>query len=485
MQESTTAAISCAAPAPSLEFTDLISDQAEPQTSDAADDTTQILRLDLPEAPTVLIVDDDDLVLARLQDLVTAAGYAVRTAATGLEALRLLKESAASIVITDLSMPVMNGLELCRRIREHVWPGYVYVVLLTVKDEEKDILAGLDAGADDYMSKRTSAAQFTARLRTARRVLALEYSLKSALEKKRRIAMTDALTGAYNRRYFTRHLSRETKRAQRFGGKVSLLLLDVDHFKQVNDSYGHGGGDIVLKRLTREIAKYLRRDTDWCARIGGEEFALVLEGTTLADAFRRAEKVRQAIAKASIETPRGAVHITVSIGISGLEEFANRNLATAQALLERADTNLYASKARGRNCVTLSDANKPQAEIQAPQAGSVDDRFLERTKTDVIRLREMIERSRQAGPSVLKELEQLAHSIHGAGAMCDFLQISAAAGVIERLAKTAVAGASSPNSTTELAMLRQLYDCTEHLGCEVEAARSLRRMTPACSSGEA
>jgi diguanylate cyclase (GGDEF)-like protein len=292
------------------------------------------------------------------------------------------------------------------------------------------------------------------------------------------------LTGAYNRRYFTRHLSRETKRAQRFGGKVSLLLLDVDHFKRVNDSYGHGGGDIVLKRLTREIAKYLRRDTDWCARIGGEEFALVLEGTTLADAFRRAEKVRRAIESTSIETPKGAVRITVSIGISALEEFTNRNSATAQALLERADNNLYASKARGRNCVTFSDSNKSHPETQEPPAGSVNDRFLERTKTDVIRLREMIERSRLGGQSVLKELEQLAHSIHGTGAMCDFLQISAAAGTIEQLAKTVIAGASTPNSSAGLAMLRQLYDGTEHLACELEAARSLRRVTPACSSGE-
>lgn len=334
----------------------MVPDGARTQTSDAGDDTTQILKLDLPEATTVLIVDDDDLVLARLQELVTAAGYAVRTADTGAEALELLKESPASIVITDLNMPAMNGLELCRRIREHTWPGYVYVVLLTVKDEEQDILAGLDAGADEYLSKRTSAAQFTARLRTAKRVLALEYSLKSALEKKRQIAMTDALTGAYNRHYFTRHFNRETKRARRFGGNVALLLLDVDHFKQVNDSYGHGVGDIVLKTLTREIAKCLQRDTDWCARIGGEEFALVLEGTTLAEAFGCAERVRQAIASTPIETPKGAVHITVSIGISGLEEFTGRGLATAQSLLEHADINLYASKARGRNCVTLSES---------------------------------------------------------------------------------------------------------------------------------
>ena len=334
--------------------------------SEDGDDTTQVLRLDLPEAPTVLIVDDDDLVLARLQELVTAAGYAVHTAATGEEALKLLEKSAASIVITDLSMPDMNGLDLCRRIRAHVWPGYVYIVLLTVRNEEKDILAGLDAGADDYLSKRTSAAQFTARLRTAKRVLALEYSLKSALEKKRQIAMTDALTGAYNRHYFTRHFGREMKRAQRFGGEVSLLLLDVDHFKQVNDSYGHGVGDIVLKRLTKIIAKCLQRDTDWCARIGGEEFALVLEGTTLAEAGLRAEKVRQTIAGTSIETPKGALHITVSIGISGLEEFSNREIATVPLLLEHADVNLYASKARGRNCVTLPDSNEP-LEIEEPR----------------------------------------------------------------------------------------------------------------------
>jgi diguanylate cyclase (GGDEF)-like protein len=388
VKKTATASISRGAPAPSLEFADMIPDHAGSQTSDAADDSTQILKLDLSGMPTVMIVDDDELVLARLQDLVTASGYAVRTAGSASEAMTLLKESAASIVITDLNMPDVNGLDLCRRIREHVWPGYVYVVMLTVKDEEKDILAGLDAGADDYLSKRSSAAQFTARLRTAKRVIALEYSLKSALEKKRRMAMTDALTGAFNRRYFTRHLSRETKRAQRFGGKVSLLLLDVDHFKRINDSYGHAVGDMVLKRLTQEIAKYLRRDTDWCARIGGEEFALVLDGTTLAEAFRRAEKVREAIARTSIETPKGTIRITVSIGISCLEEFTNRNLATAQSLLERADINLYASKDRGRNCVTLSNSNESHLEIEAPtQVASADHRFLERTKANV-RLRE-------------------------------------------------------------------------------------------------
>jgi two-component system cell cycle response regulator len=327
--------------------------------SDDLDETTEIPKLELPVAPSVLIVDDDTLVLARLQELVTAAGYPVRTATNGVEALASLESCPASIVITDLTMPCMDGLDLCRRIREHPWVGYVYVVLLTVRDAEKDILAGLDAGADDYVSKRTSAAQFTARLRIAKRVLGLEYSLKNALEKKRQLAMTDALTGAYNRRYFMRHLHRELKRSQRFGGDVSLLLLDVDHFKRINDTHGHAVGDTVLRKLNLQIAACLRRDTDWCARIGGEEFVVVLEGTNLPAARLCAEKLRQAIADAPIDTSAGPVRITVSIGISGLGGAVNRHSATVQSLMQQADANLYTSKANGRNRITAT--NTPAA----------------------------------------------------------------------------------------------------------------------------
>jgi two-component system cell cycle response regulator len=322
------------------------------------DDTTQIATLDLPVSPTVLIVDDDDLVLARLKELVAAAGYDVHTAAGGAEALISLKERPTSIVIMDLNMPGMDGLELCRQIRQRSWPGYIYIVLLTARDKEEDVLAGLDAGADDYLSKRTSAAHFVARLRTAKRILSLEYWLKSALEKKRELAMTDPLTGIYNRRYFIRHLSRELKRAQRFGGDVSLLLLDVDHFKRVNDTYGHVTGDIVLKKLTRQISDCLQRATDWCARLGGEEFAIVLEGTDIAGASACAEKVRRAVANSCVETPAGAIHITVSIGVSGLDASANRASTTAQSLLDQADRSLYSSKASGRNRVTLSNSTE-------------------------------------------------------------------------------------------------------------------------------
>lgn len=331
--------------------------------SEDYEDTTQILKLDLPEPPTVLIVDDDELVLVRLAELVSAAGYRVQTASNGPAALKLLRSSIASVVVTDLSMPGMDGFELCQLIRKQVQPGYVYVVMLTARDAEKDILAGLEAGADDYVSKRSTTAEFIARLRTAKRVLELEFSLKDALAKKGYLAMTDQLTSLYNRRYFMRHFGREIKRAQRYGGTVSLLLLDIDHFKRINDNFGHGVGDVVLKRFSRQTCKYLQRATDWCARIGGEEFAVVLEGTTLTDARACAEKIRRGIANSVIETAAGGIRVTVSIGVSGLEAISDTRSATIEALMQHADSNLYMSKSTGRNRVTLS-AHVPGAFVQ-------------------------------------------------------------------------------------------------------------------------
>jgi two-component system cell cycle response regulator len=243
--------------------------------------TTQILRLPFGVPPKVLLVDDDDLVLARLQDLVAAAGFEVNIAPDGGEALACLQRNFSPVVIMDLQMPGMDGLTLCRTIRQGTWPGYVYILLLTAQDAEDDILAGLDAGADDYLSKKTSSAQVLARLRTGQRILALEQSLKEALAEKRRLTMTDALTGAPNRRYFQRRLSRELERMRRFGGDLCLLSIDIDRFKTINDRYGHASGDAVLQEFVRRVEKCLPRNTDWHARVGGEEFVVVLEGTDL------------------------------------------------------------------------------------------------------------------------------------------------------------------------------------------------------------
>jgi two-component system, cell cycle response regulator len=316
--------------------------------------TTQILKLPFAASlPRVLIVDDDELVLARLQDLVASAGFEVATASSGTAAIASLREVFAPILIMDLKMPGMDGLAVCRAIRQGAWPGYVYIVLLTAQAAEDDILAGLDAGADDYMSKRTSLAQLLARLRTAQRILTLEQSLKEALAEKRRLSMTDELTGAPNRRYFQRRLSRELERMRRFGGELSVMSLDIDRFKQINDRYGHASGDAVLQEFVRRLERTLPRNTDWCARMGGEEFVVVLEETNLQGAKIMAERLRDIIAASPIRTRSGMINVTVSIGVSGLESVSDRHEVSVESLMSVADSCLYASKENGRNRVTL------------------------------------------------------------------------------------------------------------------------------------
>ena len=321
----------------------------------ASDDSviTQIQPVLLTVAPRVLIVDDDEIMVERLKDLVTAAGFEVQTASNGEAALAALAERFAPIVILDRRMPGMDGLTLCRKIRATQYPGYVYIMLVTAHDSEDEILAGLDAGADDYLSKRVSATHVIARLATARRILQLEHSLKQVIEERRRMAMTDALTGAHNRRYFMSHMRRELKRTRRFGGEVALLVFDIDHFKHINDRHGHAAGDAVLVEFVRRVQGSLPREYDWCARLGGEEFAVVLPQTDLAGGALVAEKIRRAVAAAPIPASEGLIEITVSVGVSGLSCFAERAAVTADHLLSRADDCLYHSKNGGRDRVTV------------------------------------------------------------------------------------------------------------------------------------
>jgi two-component system, cell cycle response regulator len=321
----------------------------------AADESviTQIQPVLMGVPPRVMIVDDDEIMIERLKDLVTAAGFEVQTASNGEGALAALSAQFAPMVILDRRMPGMDGLELCRKIRATQYPGYVYIMLVTAHDSEEEILAGLDAGADDYLSKRVSGTHVIARLATARRILQLEHSLKQVIEERRRMAMTDALTGAHNRRYFMNHMRRELKRTRRFGGDVALLVFDIDHFKHINDRFGHAAGDSVLVEFVRRMQGSLPREYDWCARLGGEEFAVVLPQTDLSGGALVAEKIRRALAAAPIPTAEGAIEVTVSVGVSELACFSDRDAVTADHLLSRADDCLYQSKNGGRDRVTL------------------------------------------------------------------------------------------------------------------------------------
>jgi len=329
---------------------------ADPKSAPSPDESaiTQIRPALFGENPRVLVVDDDEIACERLLELIGAAGYPVAAAPGADAALATLEREFAPIVILDRNMPGMDGIALCRKLRESThYPGYVYIMLCTAHDSEDDVLAGLAAGADDYLSKRTSGAQLIARLATARRILALEHSLKHAIEERRRIAMTDALTGAYNRRYFMNQLRRDLARARRSGKSVSLAVLDIDHFKQINDRFGHAAGDAVLVEFAQRLRDLLPRPDDWCARLGGEEFAVVMPDTGLAGARVVSEKLRLAIAEAPMRTSAGSIDVTMSVGVSGLAVITDPAEVSVENMLRRADDCLYYSKRHGRNRVTV------------------------------------------------------------------------------------------------------------------------------------
>jgi two-component system cell cycle response regulator len=328
---------------------------------------TQIQPLLVSIAPRVLLVDDDEIAVERMRDLITAAGFEVTAAGSGVEALAELKRQFAPIVIMDRNMPGMDGIEVTRAIRDDSqYPGYVYIMLCSAHDSEEEILTGLKAGADDYISKRVSGTQLLARLATARRILSLEHSLKLVIEERRRMAMTDSLTGAHNRRYFMNHMRRELKRARRVGGDLSLLVCDIDYFKKINDRHGHVAGDDVLVEFVHRVQQALPREYDWCARMGGEEFAVVLPQTPLGGSGKVAEKIRHAVAASPMTTSAGNVDVTVSIGVTSLSLLADPGAATAEQLLRRADDCLYTSKNQGRNRVTLDGATSASTPAGKP-----------------------------------------------------------------------------------------------------------------------
>lgn len=322
--------------------------------------TTQILQVNLSAAPKVLLVDDDELILERLATLIRVAGFEVETATDGAAAFAHLRKSFTPIVIADRRMPVMDGLALCREIRQGQWPGYVYILLLTAQDSEEDILAGLDAGADDYLGKRVSSAQLLARLRAASRILSLEHSLKQALEEKRRLSLTDPLTGAANRRYFLQRLGRQLTQTQQSAGRLWLCSLDLDHFKRINDRYGHSAGDGVLQAFVQRINRHLRSGTDWCARLGGEEFVVILSDMDGNQACQIAESIRTTTAEQPVRTAAGNIAMSVSIGISGWHPGMSGVATSAETLLQESDRALYASKENGRNRVTLASSLRQQ-----------------------------------------------------------------------------------------------------------------------------
>lgn len=302
--------------------------------------------------PAILLVEDDVITRRLIARLLRRAGYEVEEAADGMEALDRIRAKFFPILITDWEMPQMDGPTLCSKVRALELEGYVYSLLLTARDGKEHIIEGLEAGADDYLTKPLHEAELMARLKTGARIVTLEQSLRAANERNRKLSITDALTGAYNRRYFSEQLPAEIERCRRYKHPLSVVMGDIDFFKKINDGYGHGAGDEVLGQFVQLTKRSIRTTSDWIARYGGEEFVIVMPETGHAGALQATEKVRAAIAAEPFATAAGSVPVTASFGVATLLPESEGGGHSIDQLIAAADTRLYASKHGGRNRVT-------------------------------------------------------------------------------------------------------------------------------------
>lgn len=299
----------------------------------------------------VLIAEDNPVSRKLLEKQLSKAGYEVVAVENGRQALEQFDENFFPIVLSDWMMPEVDGLQLCRALRENEYPGYVFIIILTGKDSKEDIIAGLEAGADDYLTKPFNQAELLARLNTGKRILELERSLKEANEEIRILSITDPLTGCYNRGYMNERLNQEIKRSRRYGHSLSTVLCDLDHFKQVNDTYGHQAGDQVLKDFVQCISGMIRSGIDWLARYGGEEFLLVLPETDTRGAGLLAERIRKEIPKRVTKTQGVEISVTASFGISGFDPADRDEMVSVEKIISLADKYLYQAKQEGRNTI--------------------------------------------------------------------------------------------------------------------------------------
>jgi two-component system, cell cycle response regulator len=335
-----------------------------------ANDTPLNLELDASWRCRVLIVDDDELMATTLASLLVHADYDVHIARSGEEALRIMSATPCKIVVTDWQMPNMDGLALCRSLRSRGNSAYVYVLLHTVRHSKPDVLAGLTAGADDYIVKGAPSEEIIARLEVGRRITRLEHSLRVSNREHRRLSVTDSLTGLRNRRYLMKYLPRELERSRRHNRPLSILSCDIDNFKRINDEFGHETGDEVLQAIAGRLTTCIRESTDWIARMGGEEFMIVLPETNLSGASRVAEKVRSALAGQPIATRASILAVTVSIGATALETMVDLETVSIMDLLRAADRCLYVSKHLGRDRTTVAPVASPRVAPSAAPSGA-------------------------------------------------------------------------------------------------------------------
>jgi diguanylate cyclase (GGDEF)-like protein len=310
----------------------------------------------------ILIAEDEPIALRLLSATLSKQGYDVVAARDGRQAWDVLRsEDSPRLAVLDWMMPEMDGLEVCRKTRELCGSDYVYIILLTAKSGKEDVIAGMDAGADDYICKPFDAGELTVRIRAAKRILDLQAQLLATQEALREQAARDPLTRMWNRGAIFEALERELNRAGRSGSPVAVIMCDIDHFKKVNDTYGHAEGDVALCEVAARIGRCARK-YDITGRYGGEEFLAVLPQCDESAAAAVAERVRQEVCSRPFDLHGHEVWITLSVGVAAT---ADGGEATCGDLTRLADEALYRAKRDGRNRVALaSTAERTTAPAQ-------------------------------------------------------------------------------------------------------------------------
>jgi two-component system, cell cycle response regulator len=296
----------------------------------------------------VLVVEDDAFLRQLLRVTLRRSGYEVIEATDGVRAWEMMQSQRIPMVLTDWMMPRLDGPELIRRIRDAGWPGYTYVLMVTVMSSDGDVVAGLNAGADDYLAKPFNRDVLLARLAAGARVIDQDARLRKSLASETERAARDDLTGLLTRRAALEHLSAELSRMDREGGSVSVILMDIDNFKRLNDECGHAAGDQALRLVGRVLRREVR-DYDIAARWGGDELLVVLPGTTLPQGLLVAERIRHSLESAPLPLEiHNAPPLRASLGVSSTLSGGGLSL---KGLLRQADEALYAAKQGGRNRV--------------------------------------------------------------------------------------------------------------------------------------
>jgi diguanylate cyclase (GGDEF)-like protein len=299
----------------------------------------------------VLVADDDPASRKLLKKVLSKTGYDVVCVENGREALALFSQRSFPIVVTDWMMPEMDGLSLSRAIRKDTPRGDVYILLMTASAIDDDLIMGPETGADDYLTKPIVGSELVFRLKTGRRILKLERSLKEANDAIRRLSVIDSLTGCYNRAFLTKKLTQEINRAERYERSLSVIFCGIDHFAEVNDTYGYQSGNTVLREFSDFVMKSIRGRVDWLSRYGGEEFMVVFPETDLEGANAAAERLRAGSSQMGVDLVEGRINISASFGVTGIDGGTPNGGVSVDAMIEAADKYRYRAKESGRNRV--------------------------------------------------------------------------------------------------------------------------------------